>query len=187
MEKSTVSLDEAIELLKSGSVGVMPTDTVYGIVARAEDEQAVARLYQAKHRERKPGTLIAASTDQLESLGVPSNDIARVEQWWPGALSAVLPVEGRVYLHQGLGDLAMRVVADPAIRAVLETTGPLITSSANQPGEPGATTVQEAINYFGDAVDFYVDGGDLSGKAPSTIVRPSIKGIEILRQGSIRI
>lgn len=187
MNERMVSQEEAIQLLLAGKVGVMPTDTVYGIVARAEDVAATTKLYAAKHRERKPGTLIAASVEQLKQLGIPEDALAKVAQWWPGALSAVLPVEGRAYLHQGLGDLAMRVVADPNVRTVLEKTGPLITSSANQPGQPGSTTIDEAIAYFGDTVDFYVDGGDLSGKAPSTIVRPRSDDIEILRQGSVRI
>lgn len=187
MNERMVSQEKAIELLLAGKVGVMPTDTVYGIVARAEDESATTKLYAAKHRERKPGTLIAASVEQLKELDVPEDAITKVKQWWPGALSAVLPVNGRWYLHQGLGDLAMRVVADTGVRAVLEKTGPLITSSANQPGQPGSTTIGEAIAYFGDTVDFYVDGGDLSGKAPSTIIRPRGNDIEILRQGSVHI
>lgn len=187
MKTPIVSLEKAIELLKNGCVGVMPTDTVYGIVARANDESATTRLYAAKHRERKPGTLIANSVEQLTDLGVPLASTNLVSKWWPGALSAVLPVEGHVYLHQGLGDLAMRVVADPKVRTVLDQTGPLITSSANQPGQPGSVTVNEAVAYFGDSIDFYVDGGDLSGKAPSTIVRPNKDGLEILRQGSVRI
>ena len=68
-----------------------------------------------------------------------------------------------------------------------EQTGPLITSSANQPGESPATTIQEAINYFGDSVDFYVDGGEIKDVLPSTIIRPSANGLEILRQGSISL
>lgn len=187
MENRIVTLSEAIGLLKNGKVGVMPTDTVYGLVARAEDIDATTLLYKLKHREHKPGTLIAANVTQLLSLGVAKQDIGKVDRWWPGALSAVLVIHGRDYLHQGLGDLAMRVVADATVRDVLEQTGPLITSSANQPHKPGATTLVEAIEYFGDAVDFYVDGGDLSGKAPSTIVRPIGEGIEILRQGSVHI
>jgi tRNA A37 threonylcarbamoyladenosine synthetase subunit TsaC/SUA5/YrdC len=81
----------------------------------------------------------------------------------------------------------MRVVADPKIREVLEQTGPLITSSANQPGEPPATTIDEAIAYFGDDVDFYVDGGTITGVLPSTIIRPTTDGIEVLRQGSVSL
>lgn len=187
MKIPIVSIDEAIKLLQNGGVGVMPTDTVYGLVAQAKNRAAVQRLYALKDRERKPGTLIAASTKQLEEIGVKSSDLGKVSQWWPGALSAVLDID-REYLHQGLGDVAMRVVADPAIRNILTQTGPLMTSSANRPGEPGSVDIEEAINYFGDGVDFYVDGGNLSGKSPSTIVKPTTEGsIAILRQGAVDI
>lgn len=165
----------------------MPTDTVYGLVARAQDETAVMRLYALKNREQKPGTLIAASTNQLVALGVPQAAIDKVKQWWPNPLSAVLPIKGNEYLHQNVSTLAMRVVADPKISALLEKTGPLLTTSANQPGEPHATNIDEAVAYFGDSVDFYVDGGTIKDTAPSTIIRPAADGIEVLRQGGISV
>lgn len=181
-----ISLDQAAALLQSGAIGVIPTDTVYGVAAQASNETAVGRMYALKQREQKPGTLIAANTDQLVSLGFAAADIEKVAKYWPNPLSAVLPLEGRNYLHQGVTSLAVRVVADDRIRNLLEQTGPLITSSANQPGQPPATTIDEAISYFGDESDFYVDGGTVVAE-PSTIIRPTADGIEILRQGSIRI
>jgi len=185
-QMNSIRYDEAARLLIAGSVGVLPTDTVYGLVTRAEDATAVTRMYALKNREQKPGTLIAASTDQLLTLGIAPDQIDKVAKYWPGPLSAVLTIDGRDYLTQGVGTLAMRVVADEKIRALLEQTGPLITSSANQPGEPPATTISEAIAYFGDTVDFYVDGGTVTAE-PSTIIRPTAEGVEILRQGSITI
>ncbi len=181
-----VTSQEAADLLASGAVGVMPTDTIYGLVAAAGNEASVERFYALKNREQKPGTLIAASTDQLLSLGVPQSEIDQVAKYWPNPVSAVLTVSGHEYLHQGVGTLAMRVVADETIRALLEQTGPLITSSANQPGKPPATNVDEAITYFGDSVDFYVDGGTVIAET-STIIRPTAEGVEILRQGSISL
>ncbi len=187
MESLLLTPVTVIPALNSGKVGVMPTDTVYGIVARAQDKVAVTRLYALKSREQKPGTLIAASVQQLVDLGVPTEELQKVEQWWPGSLSAVLAMQGNDYLHQGVGDIAMRVIADPTLRALLEQTGPLLTSSANQPGEPGATTITEAWQYFGDSVDFYVDGGEITSRVPSTIVKPTADGITVLRQGAVKI
>ena len=183
---NVISFDQAVKALQNSSVGVMPTDTVYGLVARAHDQAAVTRMYALKRREQKPGTLIAANIEQLIHLGVPESELQKVAQYWPNPLSAVLSVHSYDYLHQGVASLAMRVVADDKIRELLEQTGPLITSSANQPGQPPATTVDEAIAYFGDSVDFYVDGGHITGE-PSTIVRPTADGIEVLRYGSITV
>lgn len=184
---ASISLTQAATALQNGNVGVLPTDTVYGLVAQAHNRLAVERLYRLKNRERKPGTLIAASAKQLRELGVPNELLDRLAPYWPGPLSAVLPISDRYsYLHQGLGDIAMRVVANDDIRHLLEQTGPLMTSSANHPGAPGATTMIEAWDYFQDKVDFYVDGGNLADRPPSTIVKFEANGtLKILRQGAV--
>lgn len=187
MSTTLLSLLEAAPFLNRGDVGVLPTDTVYGLVTIARSEQAVTRMYALKSREKKPGTLIAADSSQLEALGVPREELDKISQWWPNPLSAVLPMNGNEYLHQGVGDIAMRVVADPLVRELLLITGPLITSSANLPGEPESKTIDDAEHYFGESVDFYVDGGEISSGVPSTIIRPRNGDIEILRQGSIAI
>jgi tRNA threonylcarbamoyl adenosine modification protein (Sua5/YciO/YrdC/YwlC family) len=184
----TVSIEEATALLLKGGVGVIPTDTVYGLVARAADKQAVARLYALKKREHKPGTVIAASVEQLVELGVEEELLRRAEHLWPNPVSVETPMgDNLAYMHQGTGREGLRVVADKQVRHVLEQTGPLVTSSANQPGEPGSSTVDEARAYFGDQIDFYVEGGNLSGRPPSTIVRLTDQGIEVVRQGAVKV
>jgi L-threonylcarbamoyladenylate synthase len=182
--------DETIRKLKqAGAIGVIPTDTVYGVVARAADEKAVARLYELKSREGKPGTIIAADIDQLVDLGIKRRYLTAVEHYWPGAVSVIIPSSDPqlAYLHQGKMSLAIRVTADPALRDVVGQIGPLLTSSANDPGEPTATRVHEAQAYFGDKVDFYVDGGDLADREPSTVIRIVDDAVEVLRQGAVKI
>jgi L-threonylcarbamoyladenylate synthase len=175
-------------LLQKGAVGVIATDTVYGLVSRAADASAVERMYKIKKRDAKPGTLIAASVDQLVELGIKRRYLTAVEDWWPGAISVVVPCgEELVYLHRGLHSLAVRIPAKPELLALLEKTGPLATTSANVPGEPTATDLEQARAYFGDAVDFYEDGGDLSGRPPSTVVRVVDDAIEVLREGAVKI
>jgi L-threonylcarbamoyladenylate synthase len=189
MEDLLFDTPTVIAKLKSGNVGVIPTDTVYGLVARAHDKEAVARLYALKNRDHKPGTVIAASVEQLIELGVDKAHLDRVKRWWPASLSVETPLsDGLSYLHQGTGRQGFRVVADEAVREILLETGPLVTSSANHPGEPGSVTVQEAWNYFKDAVDFYLDGGDRTGRSPSTIAKITDDGLlEIIRDGAVKI
>ena len=176
---------DIISILMNGGIGVMPTDTVYGVVARVADSDSVARLYQLKKRNKKPGTIIASSIQQLIDLGVDEKYIAMVQYLWRNPISIVLPVGDDIkYLHQGVGSLAFRVVADRELIKLLDVTGPLLTSSANDPGQPVANTIDEAKKYFGAKVDFYVDGGDLSDRLSSTIVRLSDDKIELLRQGA---
>lgn len=184
MNKDTVS-----QLQRRGAIGVMPTDTVYGVVARAADHEAVARLYELKKREGKPGTLIAASIEQLEELGFKHRYLKAVEQFWPGAVSVVIPASDPqlAYLHQDKLSLAVRIPADKALQKTLQQSGALLTSSANHPGEPTATTIEQAKASFGGEVDFYIDGGDLSNRQPSTVIRIVDDAVEVLRQGAVII
>jgi L-threonylcarbamoyladenylate synthase len=185
------SLDNSklVEKLRNGEVGVIPTDTVYGIVCLAANHASVERLYKLKQRENKPGTVIAASLDQLTELGIKRAYMKAVEQFWPGAVSVVIPFSAPVgsYLRQGKFDIAVRIPADKSLHKLLTKTGPLLTSSANDPGKPTSATIKEAQNYFKDQVDFYVDGGDLSGRLPSTIIRMIDDAIEVLREGAVKI
>lgn len=184
------SLEDPIlaEQLAEGAIAVIPTDTVYGVVARADLVVAVQRLYRLKSRERKPGTLIAANINQLVDLGIKRRYLVAVEHFWPNPVSIIIPTGHELaYLDQGLGTLAMRLPKHQALQGLLLKTGPLITSSANQPGEPPANTLAEAISYFGDGVDMYVDGGDLSGQEPSTVIRVIDDAIEVVRPGALAI
>lgn len=179
--------ETARSLLVPNAIGVIPTDTVYGVVACAHDQAAVTRLYELKRREHKPGTLIAASVDQLVELGFRRRYLQAVEKYWPGPISVVVPCRELDYLHQGVGSLAVRIPNKPELLQLLQATGPLLTSSANQPGQPPANTVAEAKAYFGDNVDFYEYGGDLSGAQSSTVIRVVDDAIEVLRQGAVKI
>ncbi|HSX43585.1 MAG TPA: L-threonylcarbamoyladenylate synthase [Candidatus Saccharimonadales bacterium] len=173
-------------LLSDGAVGVMPSDTVYGLFARAADEAAVERLYTLKSRDHKPGTLIAASIDQLVELGIKARYLKAVEQFWPGPVSVETPHQ-ITYLNMGTGRQGIRIPDFPELLELLRKVGPLQTTSANMPGEPVSNTIAEARAYFGDAVDFYVDGGDLSGRPPSTIIRMIDDAIEVIREGAVKI
>jgi L-threonylcarbamoyladenylate synthase len=182
------TLDESkvAQLLLDGAVGVLPTDTVYGVVCRAADQAAVKRLYALKGREQKPGTIIAASTEQLVELGIKYRYLKAVEQFWPNPLSVEIP-HSLEYLHQGTFRQAFRIPKDHDLATLLKKTGPLLTSSANHPGKPTANTVSEAEDYFSESVDFYVDGGDLSGRLPSTILKIVDDAIEVVREGAVTI
>ncbi len=180
-------LTQAAPGLKTGKIGIIPTDTLYGLAACADNEMAVKRLYALKKHETKPGTLIAASVEQLVNLGLKKRYLTAVEQYWSGAISVVIPTGPTLgYLHQGKYSLAVRLPDDLRLQKLLRQTGPLVTSSANTPGENPATTIAQAQSYFGDSVDFYVDGGNRNG-LPSTLIRIVDDAVEVLREGSVKI
>ncbi|MES2971690.1 MAG: L-threonylcarbamoyladenylate synthase [Patescibacteria group bacterium] len=186
---NTLSKIQLIDLLQAGLVGVIPTDTVYGVVCLASNKNTVARLYKLKSRDQKPGTVIAASVDQLIELGLKARYIKAVQQFWPNSISIIIPTGTELeYLHQSKNSLACRVVKGPKeLLNVLSITGPLLTTSANPPGKSPAGSLQEAQNYFGDSVDFYVDGGDLSSQKPSTLIRIIDDAVEVLRDGAVKV
>ncbi len=180
--------DVADRLAQPGAIGVIPTDTVYGVVCRAADAVAVKRLYALKQRAAKPGTIMAATIEQLEELGIKRRYLTAVQEFWPGAVSVVIACGPELEsLHQGKLSLAVRLPDLATLQALLAQTGPLLTTSANQPGEPVAATIEQAQRYFGQTVDFYVDGGDVSDRQPSTVIRVVDDAVEVLRPGAVDI
>jgi L-threonylcarbamoyladenylate synthase len=172
-------------LQERGNTAIIPTDTVYGVVARAADPQAVERLYTLKQRDSKPGTLVAANIDQLVAIGIERQLLLGANVFWPGAVSIIITCGYNLeYLHQGIGSLAIRIPDDPWLLDLLHHTGPLLTSSANQPGLPPATTMAEAKNYFGDQVGWYQDGGVVN-REPSTVIRIINSKVEVVRFGAV--
>ena len=180
---------EIVDLLLADKVGIIPTDTIYGIVARASNEAAASKVLEVKGRKYKPGTLIAASLEQIVELGIPRRFLTAVDQFWPGPVSVVVPMvdDKLTYLHGGAMSLPVRIPNPSNLLNLLKKSGPIITTSANRPNEKPATTIQEAIDIFGSEIDFYVDGGDLSNRPASTIIRVVDDEIEVLREGAVKI
>lgn len=185
---SSIQDPKLVELLHNGAVGIVPTDTIYGLCALATNHDAVARLYALKNREQKPGTLIAATIEQLIELGVDEPSLRAVAHMWPNPLSIIIPAPDTLaYLHLELVSLAVRIPKDENLRHLLEATGVLITTSANHPGAPPANNLEDAERYFGNEVDFYVEGGDRTNLPPSTVARYVDGKLEVLRPGAVAI
>lgn len=185
---NSIADPELILMIKSRAIGVIPTDTVYGLVGAANIELAIKKLYSVKSRKRQPGTTIAASPSQLIALGFPADKVLASEKYWPNAVSIEMSaVAIPNYLNAGQQVMAARIPQNYELITLLNATGPLMTTSANKPDAPTSTTISQAIDYFGDEVDFYVDGGDLGDRPPSTII--GFKGDEIIvyRQGAVKI
>jgi L-threonylcarbamoyladenylate synthase len=186
----TIPLEASGEYLHSGHVGVIPTDTIYGVVASAHSPEAVERLYTLRDRDpSKPFIVLVASAEQLSELEVSASGVlVRVlEKLWPGPLSVILPCKGTTfeYLHRGTGSIAVRLPEDEALRQLIEETGPLVAPSANTAGSEPATTVAAARAYFGNRVDFYVDGGERVGEPSTLIALNEQGGVEVVREGVV--
>jgi len=177
------------KLILDGKIGIIPTDTVYGLVCSARSEAAIQRLYTLKSRKRQPGTTVAASVEQLAEIGFPTDTLTRASHFWPNALSVEMSTKDiPKYLNAGQSVMAARVPNHPELLNLLTKVGPLMTTSANTPHSPTSRTIDEAVAYFGDDVDFYVDAGDLGERPPSTIIGFDDKGeVVVYRQGAVEI
>lgn len=196
MQKIERVKDNIVDVLKNGGVGVLPTDTLYGLVGSALNERAVERIYDIKKRDKTKKTIILISSKKyLKLFKIKPDGRTRkfLNKVWPNPVSVVLALsqdeafnKGIAYLHRNSDTLAFRVPKSKWLRKLLKKTGPLVAPSANPEGLPPAENTEQARAYFGEAVDFYIDGGELKGQ-PSTIIKLDEKGFEIRRQGAIKI
>lgn len=183
--------NQVIKILKKGGIGVMPTDTIYGLVGLALSPKTVLRIYRVRHRNaKKPMIILLGSLAQLKLFGVKIDPRTRVllKKLWPGRVSIILPCKNQkfFYLHRGKKTLAFRLPKVESLRELLLKTGPLVAPSANYEGEKPAFTIKEAKKYFGSKIDFYFNGGLKTGK-PSTLVAIDNGRIIVKRQGSAGI
>lgn len=151
---------EIISVLNSGGIVVIRTDTIYGIIARAADEKAVEKVYDVKQRERsKQCIVLIAHASDVPAHAELIEHISATEKI---PTSVVVPASDEPeWLLRGGDSVAYRVVKNELLRKVIEKVGPVIAPSANPESKPPARTVAEAKKYFGNAVDLYVDGGEV--------------------------
>ena len=172
-------------------VAVIPTDTVYGIVARVGDRDAIDRLYAIRNREIEKGCIVLLSNiAELEKwqdyVSIPEFHREYVESHWPGPCTFEIleqvPLRNHPpELYRGGQASSFRVPDDPWLRAFIHEHGPIIAPSANPAGMPPATTCAMAREYFGDSVDMYIDRGERDNK-PSKIISLLGDEIEIIRE-----
>lgn len=181
--------DQAVEVLQHGGVVVLPTDTVYGLAARATEPQAIERIYQLKQRPADLAiALLVADVDQAgELVELGPFDVAAARQLWPGALTLVLPRHAHADQRLGRDDgtVGIRSPASDFVRSVAREVGPLATTSANLSGSPTAPTAAAAAASLAGSVDLIVDAGPCAGVA-STVARIGANGdVVVYRQGEI--
>ena len=185
------SVDKAALSLKEGKIGVIPTDTVYGIVGSALNPQTVEEIYRLRKRATdKPMIILIANLNDTNHFNIKLADKTTkiLKKVWPNPVSVILPCPSKefAYLHRGKKTIAFRMPKDKWLRDLLSKTGPLVAPSANIEGRPVAQTTVEAKKYFGKEVSFYLDGGKLR-ENPSTLIEIKNGKVRILRQGTFAL
>ncbi|GAA0265732.1 L-threonylcarbamoyladenylate synthase [Alteraurantiacibacter aestuarii] len=186
-------LARAEELLRAGQIVAVPTETVYGLAARADSEDAVAAIFRAKGRPSFNPLIVHVSS--LEMARRIARFDARAEalaaQYWPGPLTLVLPLnpgaEIAPAVTAGLSTIALRMPAHDLTRSLLQRLElPLAAPSANRSTGISPTSAAHVAASLGDRIAGIVDGGECPRGLESTIVALRDGGMwSLLREGPI--
>ncbi|MDP3552058.1 MAG: L-threonylcarbamoyladenylate synthase [Novosphingobium sp.] len=186
-------LQYAAQVIAQGGTVAVPTETVYGLAARADQDDAVAGIYRAKGRpDFNPLIVHVPDVTAAQAYAVfDHRALALAKAFWPGALTMVLPRRSDANLaaavSAGLPTVALRCPAHPVMQALLKTCGlPLAAPSANRSGGVSPTSAAHVAASLGDRVDVILDGGETQRGIESTIVGLREDGTwALLRPGPI--
>ena len=184
---------KAKKILENNGIVVLSTDTLYGIIGKAQSKKAVEKIYKIKGRdENKPFIILISSYKDLEFFGIKINkeQAKFLKKIWPGKVSVILPctLSKWKYLHRGTKSIAFRMIGkrNKNLFNLIKKVGPLVAPSVNTQGEKPAENIKEAKGYFGDNINLYINSG-IKKSSPSTLVKYENNDWIILRQGDIKI
>ncbi|MFA6586013.1 MAG: L-threonylcarbamoyladenylate synthase [Candidatus Paceibacterota bacterium] len=195
MEENLWKDKNLIKVLREDGVVIMPTDTIYGMVGKAQSRNAVERIYKIRQRSPdKPCIILIGDIEELQKFSVVLSEKQKeeIKKYWftlsevegPRATSIVLDCidDDFEYLHRGTKTLAFRMPFQKLLRELLLKVGPLIAPSANPEARLPALNIDEAKEYFGNLVDLYIDGGTVLNKHSKLIKLNEDGSISVLRE-----
>ena len=190
---SQQDIQTAADLLRTGGLVGIPTETVYGLGANGLDPAAVGRIFQAKGRPQdNPLILHIPGADWLERYcrDIPAAAYELARRFWPGPLTMVLRRRDNVpdQVTAGLDTVGMRCPAHPLCRAVIQAADvPVAAPSGNTSGRPSPTTAAHMLEDMDGRIDAILDGGPCSVGVESTIVDLTCTPPRLLRPGGITL
>jgi tRNA threonylcarbamoyl adenosine modification protein (Sua5/YciO/YrdC/YwlC family) len=191
--RSKNAAEEAVKFLERGQVIVCPTDTVYGLLADATNNEAVEKVFKIKKRDRKRAIpVLIKDIKMAKKLAKIGKDMERfLEEIWPGKITVALKRKKRAGLSKilfgGKKTIGLRVANYNLIGEIIEKINkPLTGTSANISGQPSSTKIKEVLTQFEKEEirpDLILDGGDLPESLPSTVIDFSASRPKIIRKG----
>ncbi len=181
----------AANIIKTGGLVAIPTETVYGLGANGLDPEAVAKIFLAKGRPQdNPLILHLANAEDMDNYchSIPQAAYTLAEKFWPGPLTLVLPAKDCVpkCTTAGLPTVAVRCPDNEVTRRIIRLSGvPIAAPSANISGKPSTTTAQHVLNDHKGKIELIVDGGPCRVGVESTIVDLTEERPRLLRPGGI--
>lgn len=190
-----INIDVIIELLKNDSfVMAVPTDTVYGLVCNANDENAVKKIYSIKKREKnKPLSLFLKNTNELKKYvdcELTSNIKKILDTYWPGKLTVIFKKKKKLYdyITSGKDTIAIRIPHKKLLQEILNKIDfPLAQTSCNLSHEKEYSSAKEIYEKIGDEIDLIVDNIENITNVPSTIIFVDNDKINLIREGDIKL
>lgn len=183
--------DEAAEIIRTGGLVAVPTETVYGLAGNGLDEEAVKQIYEVKGRPQvKPLSLMVPGAEAMDSYceDVPQEARLLAERFWPGPLTIVLKAKDYIpsIVLAGGDTVGLRCPDHPMTLELLKKAGvPFAAPSANPSGEESPKTAQKVWDYFSGKIEGIIDGGECGIGRESTIISMAQKPYGILRQGAL--
>jgi L-threonylcarbamoyladenylate synthase len=177
-----------INQIRQGDIGILPTDTLYVITCLATNSLSVDKIYQIQGRNKdKPLIILVDTLERIEEFGVAlfPEQKAVLQTIFPAPFTVLLKhlhQSKYKYLYGKSNYLSFQIPKNPELRKLIRNVGPLVAPSANPQGLHPATNIKQAKEYFGETIDFYIDGGELNN-LPSTIGVMSENSFDIIRQG----
>ena len=184
-------LEKAAELIKSGGLVAIPTETVYGLGANGLDPEAVRKIFLAKGRPQDNLLILHIhDASQLSDFcrELPETALLLAEAFWPGPLTMILPVADCVpkTTTAGLDTVGVRCPDNDATRKIIRLAGvPIAAPSANTSGKPSTTTAAHVLHDMDGKIDAIVDGGPCRVGVESTIVDLTGPVPRLLRPGGV--
>jgi L-threonylcarbamoyladenylate synthase len=188
LEDRAAVREEVIAALRVPELAVVPTDTVYGVIADAFNTKATMALRDAKNlAPTAPLTVLIRNPRQVSGLvsDIPEAADRLMASYWPGPVTLILPATDGLTWDIGTRTVvALRMPTDELLLEVIADIGPVVCSSAARPGDEVPYTVTAAQAALGDTVALYIDGGERNSQW-STIVDLTRDHATVLREGAV--
>ena len=184
------SIERAAEIIRNGGIVAMPTETVYGLAAAADNDEAIEKVFIAKGRPQDNPLIVHISDMEMlkrVASSLPKAALDCAKTFWPGPFTMVLKrgewVSDRVCA--GLDTVAVRMPSDPVALDLIRAAGPLAAPSANTSGRPSPTSASHVIHDLDGKIDAVLISSDCEVGVESTVITLATDVPRILRPGAV--
>lgn len=173
-----------------GKVIAFPTDTVFGVGCKIDDEESLDRIFLLKERDfNKPLAVLVGSLEDAIALVdyLPTKAVELIKKYWPGALTIICKKSSVVptFLNKGYKTIGLRMPNSGIALSILRKFGPMAVTSVNISGKDALNTYEEIAEKFQNKIDFIIESDEESSSVSSTVIEITDDKIKVIRQGDI--